>query len=114
MVNSSAQLDRSFLALSHPVRRAIVARLARGPATVGEAAQGVAVSKPAITKHVKVLEEAGVIRRAVQGRNHRLELDPRALNDASRWIERHQALWETKFDTVERYLAETEQERRSS
>ena len=54
-------LDRSFVALAHPVRRAIVERLAQGPATVGEATRGVAVSKPAVTKQLKVLEEAGVL-----------------------------------------------------
>jgi DNA-binding transcriptional ArsR family regulator len=104
-VNSSAQLDRSFLAFSHPVRRAIVARLARGPATVGEATGGLGVSKPAVTKHLKVLEEAGVIRRAVEGRTHRLRLEARALEDASGWLERHRVLWESKFDAVERHLA---------
>ena len=61
-MNNIAALDRSFLALSHPVRRTIVARLASGPATIGEAARGLAVSKPAVTKHVKALEAAGVVR----------------------------------------------------
>jgi len=105
-VNNSAQLDRSFLAFSHPARRAIVERLAAGPATVGEAARGLALSKPAVSKHLKVLEQAGVVRRAVEGRRHRLELEPRPLSQAARWIEVHQRLWEAKFDAVERYLEE--------
>jgi DNA-binding transcriptional ArsR family regulator len=104
-VNSSAQLDRSFLALSHPVRRTIVERLARGPATVAEATRGVAVSKPAVTKHLKLLEDAGVITRRVEGRTHRLSLRARPLADAERWLEAHRALWEAKFDAVERHLA---------
>ena len=105
-MNNQPQLDRSFSAFAHPVRRAIVARLARGPATVGEATSGLGVSKPAVTKHLKVLEEAGVVRRAVEGRTHRLSLEPRPLENASAWLERHRALWESKFDAVERHLAD--------
>jgi DNA-binding transcriptional ArsR family regulator len=103
-VNSHPQLDRSFLALSHPVRRTIVERLARGPATVGEATRGLDVSKPMVTKHLKVLEDAGVIRREVEGRTHVLRLRARPLDDATRWLERHRALWEAKFAAVERHL----------
>jgi DNA-binding transcriptional ArsR family regulator len=105
-VNSSAQLDRSFVALSHPVRRAIVERLARGPATVGEAARGVGVTKPAVTKHVKLLERAGVVRRSVVGREHRLRLETRPLEEASSWLDIYRALWEAKLDAVERHLEE--------
>ena len=106
MVNSSAQLDRSFLALAHPLRRAIVERLSEGPATVGEATRGLAVSKPAVTKHLKVLEGAGVISRAVEGRQHRLSLETRPLGEASRWLDLHRSLWKAKFDAVERHLQE--------
>ena len=105
-MNNQPQLDRSFSAFAHPVRRAIVARLALGPATVGEATGGLGVSKPAVTKHLKVLEEAGVVRRAVEGRAHRLSLEPQPLGDASEWLERHRSLWEAKFDAVERHLAD--------
>lgn len=107
MVNSPPVLDRSFLALAHPIRRAIVERLACGPATVGEATRGVAVSKPAITRHLKVLEDAGVIRRRVEGRTHRLSLQTGSLGEASGWIERQRALWERKFDVIEEYLKES-------
>lgn len=107
-MNSSQELDRSFLALSHPARRTIVERLAEGPATVGEASQGLGLSKPAVSKHVRVLEDAGLIRREVEGREHRLRLDGRSMTEAERWIERHRELWERKFDAVERYLADGE------
>jgi DNA-binding transcriptional ArsR family regulator len=105
-VNSQVQLDRSFLALSHPVRRTILERLARGPATVGEATRGLAVSKPAVSKHLKVLEDVGVVSRTIDGRHHRLRLRSRPLHEASRWLDRHRALWETKFDAIERHLAD--------
>jgi DNA-binding transcriptional ArsR family regulator len=104
-VNSPTQLDRSFTALSHPVRRAILERLALGPATVGEATTGLRVSKPAVSKHLRVLEDAGVIERRVEGRTHRLSLRGRALADAESWLETHRRLWEAKFDAVERHLA---------
>lgn len=103
-MNSSRELDRSFLALSHHARRTIVARLAEGPATVGQASKGLDLSKPAISKHVRVLEDAGLIRRIVEGREHRLRLEGASMTEAERWIERHRELWERKFDAVERYL----------
>jgi len=105
-VNYQAELDRSFLALSHPVRRAIVERLADGPASVAQASHGLGVSKPAVTKHLKVLEDAGVVSRTVSGRTHLLRLEPRALRRASDWLELHRSLWEAKFEAVERHLAE--------
>ena len=106
MVETSQQLDSSFAALSHPVRRTIVERLARGPATVGEATGDIAVSKPAISKHLKVLEEAGVVTRVVEGRTHRLSLDERPLAGASGWMQRQRELWERKLDVIENYLEE--------
>ena len=107
-------LDRSFDALSHPARRAIVERLASGPATVGQASHGLGISKPAVTKHLKVLESAGVVRRRVQGRTHRLELEPRPLQEAASWLEFHRQLWAAKFEAVERHLAESREGREES
>jgi DNA-binding transcriptional ArsR family regulator len=105
-VNSKVELDRSFLALSHPVRRAIVKRLVSGgPATVGEASGGLGVSKPAVTKHLKVLEDAGFVTRTHAGRTHVLRLEARPLREASEWLELHRSLWEAKFEAVERHLA---------
>jgi DNA-binding transcriptional ArsR family regulator len=106
MVNSSAELDLSFAALAHPIRRRIVERLGEGPATVGDATVGLGVSKPAISKHLRVLEEAGVVTRAIEGRTHRLTLSARPLDGASGWLERQRELWERKFDTIDEYLKE--------
>jgi DNA-binding transcriptional ArsR family regulator len=89
----------------------MVARLAVGPATVGEASRGLDISKPAVTKHLKVLEAAGVVRRSVRGRTHLLELQPTPLLEASSWLELHRSLWEAKFDVVERHLAESREGR---
>jgi DNA-binding transcriptional ArsR family regulator len=109
MVNNCQELDRSFLALSHPVRRAIVERLVTGPATVGQASVGLGVSKPAVTKHVRVLEQAGVVSRTVRGRTHVLRLEATPLREASEWLELHRSLWEAKFEAVERHLAHNDE-----
>jgi DNA-binding transcriptional ArsR family regulator len=105
-VNYHPELDRSFLALAHPVRRAIVERLVAGPAPVGAASRGLGVSKPAVTKHLKVLEGAGLVSRSVSGRTHLLRLEPRALGDAAAWLELHRSLWERKFAVVQEHLDE--------
>ena len=97
-----------FKALSHPIRRGIVENLAAGPATVGEATDGFGVSKPAISKHLKVLEETGVVRRVVEGRTHRLSLEVDALGEAARWMDQQRALWGGMFDAVDDYLNEKE------
>jgi DNA-binding transcriptional ArsR family regulator len=99
-------VNDSFKALSHPIRRGIVERLALGPATVGEVTRDFGVSKPAISKHLKVLEESGVVTRVVEGRTHRLSLEPAALGEAADWMDRQRALWERMFDVVDEYLKE--------
>jgi DNA-binding transcriptional ArsR family regulator len=99
-------VNDSFKALAHPIRRGIVERLAAGPATVGDATAGFGVSKPAISKHLKVLEETGIIERSVVGRTHRLSLQPDVLSDAADWMDRQRALWGRMFDVVDEYLKE--------
>ena len=96
----------TFKALAHPLRRDIVERLSGGVATVGEATQDLGVSKPTISRHLKLLEEAGVVSRVVEGRTHRLALRPEALAEASDWIERQRERWERLFDVVGEYLEE--------
>jgi DNA-binding transcriptional ArsR family regulator len=104
MVNN--ELDDAFGALASPVRRGIVERLARGPATVGAATADLGVSKPAISKHLRVLEDAGLIRREVVGRNHRLSLADDTLAEALAWLARQEAMWQRKFDVIDEYLEE--------
>jgi DNA-binding transcriptional ArsR family regulator len=109
MVNNVAtrELDGSFHALAHPVRRAIVGRLAAGPATVGEASRDAGVSKPAVSKHLQVLEDAGLVNRVIRGRTHVLTLRANPLADAAAWIEGQRRLWERKLDVIADFLEET-------
>jgi len=103
---NSAELDRTFAACSHPIRRGILERLTGGEMSVGEATSDFGVSKPAISKHLKVLEEAGAIVRVIDGRTHRLRIRERPLDDAQAWMARQHELWERKLDVVESYLRE--------
>ena len=96
----------TFTALAHPLRREIVARLSGGAATVGEATRGLGVSKPTISRHVKLLEDAGVVTRVIDGRTHRLGLRAEALADAAGWIEQQRTRWERLFHVVGEYLEE--------
>ncbi len=95
-----------FKALSHPIRRGIVERLAAGPATVGDATGGFGVTKPAISKHLKVLEESGVVARVIDGRTHRLSLETQALGEVADWMDVQRARWERLLDVVDDYLKE--------
>jgi DNA-binding transcriptional ArsR family regulator len=99
-------LDRTFAACAHPIRRGIIERLAERELTVGEATRGFDVSKPAITKHLRVLEDAGAIVRMVDGRTHRLALRRDALDDARSWMDTQRGIWERKFEVIDEYLAE--------
>lgn len=107
MVTSSRQLDRTFGALADPTRRAILARLARGDATVGDLARPFRVSRPAISKHLRVLERAGLVRRAREGRVSRCELDAAAMREAAEWIERYRAFWTGRLDALKRYVEQS-------
>jgi DNA-binding transcriptional ArsR family regulator len=96
----------TFKALAHPLRRDIVERLSVGAATVGEVTRDFGVSKPTISRHLKLLEDAGVVSRVVDGRKHRLALRPETLGEASEWIEQQRSRWERLFDVVGEYLEE--------
>ena len=101
----------TFKALAHPLRRDIVERLSGGTATVGEVTRGFGVSKPTISRHLKLLEEAGVVIRVIDGRTHRLVLRPEGLAEAADWIENQRERWERLFDIVGEYLEERKERR---
>jgi DNA-binding transcriptional ArsR family regulator len=96
----------TFRALAHPLRREIIERLSAGPATIGDVTRDFDVTKPTISRHLRMLEDAGVVSRVIVGRTHRLTLRPEALADAERWIETQRNRWETLFDVVDSYLEE--------
>ena len=100
------QLDHTFAALADPTRRAILARLALGEATVGELAQPFDVSLPAISRHLKVLEAADLILREKRAQQRVCRLKPEALKTASDWIEQNRRMWEERFDRLDAYLRE--------
>jgi DNA-binding transcriptional ArsR family regulator len=104
----TGSLDAVFAALSDPIRRRILERLAHGEASVGDLAAPFRVTAPAISRHLRVLERAGLLDRHKKGRVHRCRLRPRPMNDAVEWIEQCRKFWEQQFDALERYLAETE------
>ena len=106
MVNNTPQLDRAFGALSHPIRRGILARLAMGEATVAELAKPFRVSAPAISKHMRILEQAGLLSRRKQGREHHCRLEEQRLREAQQWLQQQRDLWDERLDSLERYLKE--------
>jgi DNA-binding transcriptional ArsR family regulator len=106
MVNYNHRLDLAFGALAHPIRRGILARLSTGEATVAELAKPFKVSAPAITKHMRVLEKAGLLSREKKGREHHCRLEQERMKEAEAWIEEHRKFWNDKLDALERYLKE--------
>jgi DNA-binding transcriptional ArsR family regulator len=107
----SQMVNDQFKALAHPIRRGIVERLGAGPATVGEATNGFGVSKPAISKHLRVLEESGMVVRKIEGRTHRLALDLDSLDETIDWVDRQRAIWGRMLDAVDEYAREKADER---
>lgn len=105
MVNNAFALDRVFGALSDPTRRRIVERLARRSLTVGEIAADFKISQPAISKHVRVLEDAGLLERRIEGRVHYCSLSPEAMESATRWLDKQRAYWNASLDRLDNLLA---------
>jgi DNA-binding transcriptional ArsR family regulator len=101
---TSEHLDATFAALADPTRRAILARLASGPATVKELAEPFEMSLPAVSKHLKVLERARLITRGREAQWRPCELDPAPLKEVSEWMERYRQFWEESFDRLDAYL----------
>jgi DNA-binding transcriptional ArsR family regulator len=104
MRSTDDRLDDLFGALSDRTRRKMVARLARAPATIGELAEPFAMSLPAVSKHVRVLERAGLVRRTIDGRIHRCALQRKRLRDAGAWLERYTELWEDTLDALAAFM----------
>ncbi len=101
---SSARLDRTFGALGDPTRRAILARLAERSRTVSEIAEPFDMSLNAVSKHLRVLERAGLIQRKVRGREHHCSLEAEPLRQVASWAEQYRSFWEKRLDALEGYL----------
>lgn len=97
-------LDQTFAALADPTRRAILARLAAGEATVGELAEPFAISLPAISRHLRVLEQAHLISRERQGKHRSCRLEPEALARADEWLRFYRRFWSAAFDRLDAHL----------
>ena len=104
MLQSNPQLSQVFFALSDSTRRAILARLAEGSTTIGELAAPFEISKPAVTKHMKILERAGLIDRRIEGRKHQCSLSTSGLKTAEDWINFHRRFWESRFNALDSLL----------
>lgn len=111
---ASDRLDATFAALADPTRRAILARLASGEASVNDLAKPFAMSQPAISKHLKVLERAGLISHSqdAQRRPRRIEAEP--LAEANEWLERYRQIWESNFQRLDELLEEMKVERKKN
>jgi DNA-binding transcriptional ArsR family regulator len=113
-VSTPDQLSETFSALADPTRRAMVARLTKGEASVQELAKPFKMSLPAISKHLKVLERSGLIERGrvAQSRPCRLKTEP--IKDAAEWLEHHRQLWEDRLDRLDNYLKELQQKEKAN
>jgi DNA-binding transcriptional ArsR family regulator len=105
----TASIDAVFAALADPTRRAIIARLAEGEATAGELAGGFPISPQAISKHLNVLEAAGLIVRTRQAQFRRCRLAPGPLRDLATWVEQYRRHWDERYDALDGYLATIQQ-----
>ena len=112
MVEYSEPLDRTLSAIADPTRREIIALLARGESRVTDLAAPFDVSLNAVSKHLRVLENAGLVRREIRGREHRFSLQAQPLHEAAKWIETYQ--WEHRLDALDAYLRRRKQNRRTT
>lgn len=109
----SARLDATFAALADPTRRAIIARLASGEASVMELAKPFAMSQPAISKHLKVLEQAGLISRGRDAQRRPCRIEARRLEEANQWLERYSAFWDASLQRLDALLGQMPPEPRA-
>ena len=108
----SAALDATFRAVADPTRRAILATLAQGDANVGDLAARFPISLNGVSKHIQVLERAGLVERHVHGREHRLTLNANPLADAAAWLTEYRAFWTDRLDALARFLVSDKKPRR--
>lgn len=107
------QLDATFAALADPTRRAILARLAQGEASVNELVEPFDISQPAISKHLRVLEQAGLISRSRDAQRRPCRLEAKPLAEADEWLERYREFWEASFDRLDSLLQEMKTQKKS-
>ena len=107
------RLSETFAALANSTRRAILARLAEGAATVNELAEPFEMTLPAVSKHIKVLERAGLVVRAQEAQYRPCALDPAPLHEVSSWAEQYRPVWEGRFDRMNDYLEQLRSQRRT-
>jgi DNA-binding transcriptional ArsR family regulator len=114
IIDPSAEdrLDRAFAALADPVRRGIIARLSRGPATVNELAEPFEITKQAVSKHIQVLEQAGLVTRSRDAQRRPVHLDPAQLEAMTAWIDRYRLQHEEQFRRLDAVLEDMEKEKR--
>ncbi len=106
MTTLSPEVQSKFFALGDPARLDIVQRLAEGPKTAGELAEPFAISRPAISRHLRVLREAGIAKAEVRGREWWYSIEPHTLNDAQQWLEDVQEMWSEALSSFNRYVEE--------
>ena len=107
---SSTELDRTFSALSDGTRRRILEELSRGERSVTELAEPFDMSLPAVSKHLRVLERAGLLQRRIDGRVHRIRMDSGPLRQAVDWVQQHAVFWEQSLDALATYVEKQQQE----
>jgi DNA-binding transcriptional ArsR family regulator len=103
-MDSSERLDATFIALSDPTRRAILARLKAGDATVNELAAPFAISQPAVSKHLKILERAGLVTRSNVGTSRPVRIEAGPMREAADWLEKYREFWETSYQRLDALL----------
>ena len=113
-MNQSTRLDATFAALADPTRRAILSRLALGDASVNELAKPFDISQPAISKHLKVLERAGLITRGQDAQRRPRRIEAKPLSEANEWLEKYRQLWERRFRHLDDLLEELKKDQQKT
>lgn len=113
-MNDSERLDATFIALADPTRRAILARLLEGEASVMELAEPFAMSQPAVSKHIKMLERAGLVSRSRDAQKRPVRIEGIALKEATDWLDDYRQVWEANFSRLDNLLTELKDKRKAS